>query len=566
MGVLLGTVAGVGLGAVVQKMTGMKISRLGLLIGGAAGALAGGLIGSDMDRRRCELSKIAQKHNLKMTVSEVLVPASDSDTPSEPRQKDQKEERADLSVLAQDANGAGRSPSGSGEVVPAQPGQKDQKEEKAGLSVSVQDADGGGHFSSGSDKLLPKAQGYFREIAEQYVLDKQVKLPPDASSEQRKAVEVLNNRRVFLLGHTDDAGISRINADLSERRARTVANIFMAAGVPNTQIFYQGAGETLPIADNRTEEGRAKNRRVEIVDLSNGETFQRYLNSRKPRVDYYRPVAPRSEVTVAVSKPQETKTQESRVPGRKAQEDTVRENKPQERTVMENKKTAVPAQPPVENPTPESNSIAPRPPTSTASSSISALEFGGRPAQSQNTVVDIGKIEVSRSIRDMVIPSAHAAEDDVVSSCRNDRPRVANGVKSLGDDREIPTAKYMPNLYNTSWVDTVNGHLVALTHVAVLRDGGAPARNPELLVYKNFNPGADNSKAQADYRATPEVNTYRGENALLYRVFAEGSIRCLDMVIPHADPREAKGSWLYYDHRGGIFVTGFKPHIAKTDR
>src|SRR6266487_2293188 len=78
VGILAGTVAGVGLGVLVQRMTGMKISRIGVLLGGAAGALVGGLIGSDMDRRRCELSKIAKKHNLVMTVSEVLVQASDS--------------------------------------------------------------------------------------------------------------------------------------------------------------------------------------------------------------------------------------------------------------------------------------------------------------------------------------------------------------------------------------------------------------------------------------------------------------------------------------------------------
>jgi hypothetical protein len=183
-------------------------------------------------------------------------------------------------------------------------------------------------------------------------------------------------------------------------------------------------------------------------------------------------------------------------------------------------------------------------------------------------VVAIGKIEVPRSFADMIVPIAHAAEDDVVTTCRNDRPRIAHGVKSLRDDREVSTGEYLPNLYNTSWVDTVNGHLVALTHVAVLRDGGAPARNPELLVYGNFNSmdRKGNAQRKPDYQARPVVNTYRGETALLYRVFTEGAIRCVDMIVPHADPREAKGSWLYYDRSNGAFVTEFKPHIAKTDR
>ena len=127
----------------------MKISRIGVLLGGAAGALVGGLIGSDMDRRRCELSKIAKKHNLVMTVSEVLVQASDSDTPSQPGQKDQKEEKV-LSVSAQNADAGGSVFSGSPEAVPPQNGQKDQKEEKAGLSMSPENANTGGSVPTGS--------------------------------------------------------------------------------------------------------------------------------------------------------------------------------------------------------------------------------------------------------------------------------------------------------------------------------------------------------------------------------------------------------------------------------
>jgi hypothetical protein len=422
---------------------------------------------------------------------------------------------------------------------------------------------------------LPKAQGYFREIAELYVAEKQVSLSPNASAEQKKEAEELKKRRVLLLGHTDDTGSSQINADLSERRARAVANVFMAVGVPNGQIFYQGAGETLPIADNRTEAGRAKNRRVEIVDLSSGETLQRYLNSRKPRVDYYRPVAPKPEPTVTVSVPRETKAQEAKPRESKALERTTHEaiaqgDRPQDRIIQDTKKAspAVPSpQATAKAPVHDTNAVAARPALSNPSSLV-ALDFGGKPSQSQNTAVAIGKVEVQRSVADMIVSPAHAAEDDVVTSCRNDRPRVSHGVKSLRDDREVSTGEYMPNLYNTSWVDTVNGHLVALTHVAVLRDGGAPARNPELLVYGNFDPtdGKGNAQRKPDYQARPVVNTYRGETALLYRVFTEGPIRCLDMVIPHANPREAKGSWLYYDRSGGAFVTGFKPHIAKTDR
>ena len=53
---------------------------------------------------------------------------------------------------------------------------------------------------------------------------------------------------------------------LSEKRAQTVADYFISLGVKDRhQIYTQGFGDTLPIAPNTTEEGRAKNRRVEIT-------------------------------------------------------------------------------------------------------------------------------------------------------------------------------------------------------------------------------------------------------------------------------------------------------------
>jgi outer membrane protein OmpA-like peptidoglycan-associated protein len=70
---------------------------------------------------------------------------------------------------------------------------------------------------------------------------------------------------VSIVGHTDDTGSSDYNFDLSERRASSVSYILEDAGVPTTRIRSFGQGETQPVASNVTEEGRAQNRRVEIV-------------------------------------------------------------------------------------------------------------------------------------------------------------------------------------------------------------------------------------------------------------------------------------------------------------
>ncbi|MES2144041.1 MAG: OmpA family protein [Pseudomonadota bacterium] len=73
------------------------------------------------------------------------------------------------------------------------------------------------------------------------------------------------NSRIEVVGHTDDTGSSAYNQDLSQRRAVSVANILRESGVPNGRIVAYGQGEDRPVASNATAEGRAKNRRVEII-------------------------------------------------------------------------------------------------------------------------------------------------------------------------------------------------------------------------------------------------------------------------------------------------------------
>ena len=71
--------------------------------------------------------------------------------------------------------------------------------------------------------------------------------------------------QVVVVGHTDSTGSEAYNQGLSERRAQTVANKLIELGGSSEQIEVQGEGETRPVADNRTAEGRAQNRRVEIT-------------------------------------------------------------------------------------------------------------------------------------------------------------------------------------------------------------------------------------------------------------------------------------------------------------
>jgi outer membrane protein OmpA-like peptidoglycan-associated protein len=75
--------------------------------------------------------------------------------------------------------------------------------------------------------------------------------------------------KIRLDGYTDSIGTDAYNMKLSERRATAVKNyLIKEAGVSSSKITAVGHGEADPVADNKTEEGRAKNRRVEISILS----------------------------------------------------------------------------------------------------------------------------------------------------------------------------------------------------------------------------------------------------------------------------------------------------------
>ena len=78
------------------------------------------------------------------------------------------------------------------------------------------------------------------------------------------------NSRVEVIGHTDNTGSAAYNEDLSRRRAAAVGSILINAGVSGGRIATYGRGEDAPVASNLTAEGRAQNRRVEILIIPTG--------------------------------------------------------------------------------------------------------------------------------------------------------------------------------------------------------------------------------------------------------------------------------------------------------
>lgn len=74
---------------------------------------------------------------------------------------------------------------------------------------------------------------------------------------------------VLIRGHTDSTGSDDHNFDLSEKRAKTVRNQLSQSGVTSSRFTIEGYGEALPIADNDSNSGRQRNRRVEIAIYAN---------------------------------------------------------------------------------------------------------------------------------------------------------------------------------------------------------------------------------------------------------------------------------------------------------
>jgi outer membrane protein OmpA-like peptidoglycan-associated protein len=101
-------------------------------------------------------------------------------------------------------------------------------------------------FTSGQYELMPEAQQKLAMVADT--------LAPQAM-----------NHDITVEGHTDSKGPPETNQVLSENRARVVMDYLISRGIPARSITSVGIGQMRPMADNSTAEGRANNRRVEII-------------------------------------------------------------------------------------------------------------------------------------------------------------------------------------------------------------------------------------------------------------------------------------------------------------
>ena len=102
-------------------------------------------------------------------------------------------------------------------------------------------------FDTGKSTIKPESEPLLGEIVALLKNDKQLKL--------------------MVEGHTDNVGDKKANLALSRQRAAAIVTYLTAKGIAAARLQSDGKGDTVPVADNRSEDGRAKNRRVELRKL-----------------------------------------------------------------------------------------------------------------------------------------------------------------------------------------------------------------------------------------------------------------------------------------------------------
>ena len=92
-------------------------------------------------------------------------------------------------------------------------------------------------------------------------------LKPEAQAKLKDLVDKtkgINLEVIIAVGHTDSDGSDAANQKLSISRAESVKNFLVTQGIEKNRVYTEGKGEKSPVADNKTKEGKAKNRRVEV--------------------------------------------------------------------------------------------------------------------------------------------------------------------------------------------------------------------------------------------------------------------------------------------------------------
>ncbi len=383
--------------------------------------------------------------------------------------------------------------------------------EQAGLVTQIEDT---GMFATGSDQLTPSGQRAVTKLAQMYA--------KPAASDKQAAAKESQARRLLIVGHSDAVGNAEFNQKLSERRAKTVGKVMLQAGIAANAIYYQGAGASRPIADNSDPLLRGQNRRVEIVELANEQALVMRAEAEAGNTRYLR------YGTSTAAKPRQAVT-----------------------TAQAGSKPAV-SKPTTAQRTPAATSSA-----KTRAAARPEVDFAGTPVADYTwTMAQSIKPKQSGFT---LISSAYAAQMPM-SSCEADRPRNAGDVLSMVNDQPLQrraTKDYLPGYNNRVWANLVNGHLVTVSPVSILRENAKVDRQPILQLVEDYKLPTQHKPRTMNAVA----NTYEGESEVLYRVFAsdaQAAISCMDIVFSKGNAQVSQGA-LFYAAGSDAFVASYTP-------
>lgn len=466
----LGCIGGavIGGGAVLLNTGNAGKAVLGALVGGAAGCA----IGSYLDAREAKLKEVAKANDFKPEFERIAV---------------------------DEENGTNFSKDASENVIASQISITSDKPMFASSKATITDPEK-------LKKLKSFLKGYVESLA--------------------------NGSKIYVVGHTDSSGSAQYNQRLSEARASFIAYLLGEAGADESIIFYEGVGESQPVASNSTEAGKAKNRRFELIDVM--------LAEEDSSSEKQRNTAPiENVVQVATAK--------------KKRIENVTNTLPQKSTSSSSSK--------------KTTQVAMKPQVKKSRVSRRAsLDLDGIPLKSfdeQYVTSAFGEQELDTTWG--LFSKANASsQSPIVGSCAYTSPVVQSQLKSF-TGRPVRSAKVadsIPNLYGNAWWGMAGKTAVFLGPIGIEKESLDPTTTPKFHFFKNYS---DPSKA-ADYAYPVSVETYKGDNTVLVRMYAKDDnalMKCSDVVFSTNGERVTKANAVIYQDNNELMVKAFQLQVAE---
>ncbi len=434
---------------------------------------------------------------------------------------------------------------------------KDANNTKIGQSYVVETEKS--QFNSGKDKLNPYAAEMFQKIAKQYSK---------------------SGMSVMIIGHTDTDGSDEYNQKLSERRAKTIAKLFNKNGVPLEKMYYKGSGESDPLTQNNSSKNKAKNRRVEIVEVPNEDIVAQYASNKKIN----NALLPKEKIAMhkkninKIGSQSDSNNNSQKKPslengshannnatpinmtGGKISEPLIagQNNKKFKNQDIVGKKSVTGVKGKYYTSQKESKNAIGSCNNKYAYSKKSNLDIDWEMTKgSKNKLLAQIGLPQQDSIFSLVTPAV--ANEDLLAyygSCLYDKVRKSGDVKKLSTGEVIlakQNYKQAPLLNGSAWGAEIDNEFLMINPVGIKRTNMQSVSCPELNIVKK-------GSNQPWYGTTTEIISYNGTDGLLYRIYPEDSskIQCMDIAYPHGNPQDAKGIIYYKDKEGNIFSKNAK--------